>query len=77
MSIKELQGLFAAIWRGKEGDAGKEGRLRVSFLRVFWRLKCFSLLIFSNFSEECGIAGYGDMVIAAVLQGDGDSRFWL
>lgn len=30
---------------------------------------CFAINFF-EFSEECVIAGYGDMVIAAVLQGD-------
>ena len=47
------------------------------FKGFFWRLKCLSLFNFFEFSEECVITGYGDMVIAAVLQGDGDSRFWL
>jgi hypothetical protein len=64
----------------KEARRGMLERKVVSecfFFKGFLATEVFFAFNFFEFSEECGIAGYGDLVIAAVLQGDGDSRFWL
>lgn len=80
-SINEHQGTSRIICSNleRQGRGCWKGRSSrsVSFLKVFLAAEVFFAFNFFEFSEECVITGYGDMVIAAFLQGDGDSRFWL